>query len=66
MEEDCRFAGAGAEIIAELCVRSFFSLDAPPQRVAAADVPTPYSGELEARSIPRVGDVVEAVRVLVR
>jgi pyruvate dehydrogenase E1 component beta subunit len=66
VEEDCRFAGAGAEIVAELCRRSFFSLDAPPQRVAAADVPTPYNGELEARSIPRVEDVVEAVRGLVR
>ncbi len=66
VEEDCRFAGAGAEIVAELCGRSFFSLDAPPLRVAAADVPTPYNGELEARSIPRVNDVVEAVRGLIK
>ncbi len=66
VEEDCRFAGAGAEIVAELCQRSFYSLDAPPQRVAAADVPTPYNGELEARSIPQVDDVVVAVRGLIK
>lgn len=65
VEEDCRFAGAGAEIVAELCRRSFFSLDAAPERVGAADVPTPYNGELEARSIPQAGDVVDAARKLV-
>ncbi|MFP4560401.1 MAG: alpha-ketoacid dehydrogenase subunit beta [Thiohalorhabdus sp.] len=62
VEEDCRFGGAGAEIAAALNERSFFELEAPVARVAGADVPTPYNGALEAASIPRSGDVAEAVR----
>lgn len=61
VEEDCRFAGAGAEVAAALNEVSFFELEAPVGRVAGADVPTPYNGELEAASIPRPADVVEAV-----
>lgn len=64
VEEDCRFAGAGAEIIAELTRRCFYSFDAPPDRLAAADVPTPYNGDLEAMSIPRVADIVARVKAL--
>ncbi|MFB6261691.1 MAG: transketolase C-terminal domain-containing protein, partial [Thiohalorhabdaceae bacterium] len=62
VEEDCRFAGAGAEIAAVLNEVAFFELEAPVARVAGADVPTPYNGELEAASIPRSADVAEAVR----
>ncbi len=64
VEEDCRFAGAGAEICAELSERSFFDLDAPIGRVTGADVPTPYNAELEAASIPRPENVVEAALAL--
>jgi pyruvate dehydrogenase E1 component beta subunit len=62
VEEDCRFAGVGAEIAASLNETAFFELEAPVARVAGADVPTPYNGALEAASIPRAADVVEAVR----
>ena len=64
VEEDCRHAGAGAEIAASLAERCFFSLDAPVQRVAGLDMPTPYNGALEAASIPRVTDIVAAARTL--
>jgi pyruvate dehydrogenase E1 component subunit beta len=64
IEEDCRHAGAGAEIAASLAERCFFSLDAPVQRVAGLDLPTPYNGALEAASIPRVADIVAAARAL--
>ncbi len=64
IEEDCRHAGAGAEIAASLAERCFFSLDAPVQRVAALDIPTPYNGALEAASIPRVADITAAARAL--
>jgi pyruvate dehydrogenase E1 component beta subunit len=64
IEEDCRHAGAGAEIAASLAERCFFSLDAPVQRVAGLDIPTPYNGALEAASIPRVADIVAAARAL--
>lgn len=64
VEEDCRFAGVGAELLATLSERCFFSLGAPPQRVAGLDIPTPYNGALEAATIPRVADIVEAARAL--
>ncbi len=62
VEEDCRFAGAGAEIVAALSEASFFDLEAPIGRVAGADVPTPYNGALEAASIPDAAQVTAAVR----
>jgi pyruvate dehydrogenase E1 component beta subunit len=64
VEEDCRFAGAGAEISATLTERCFYSLDAPVQRLAGLDIPTPYNGALEAASIPQVADIVAAARQL--
>jgi len=65
VEEDCRHAGAGAEVAATLAERCFFSLDAPVQRLAALDIPTPYNGALEAASIPRPADIVAAARALI-
>jgi len=64
VEEDCRFAGAGAEISATLTERCFYSLDAPVQRLAGLDIPTPYNGALEAASIPQIADIVAATRQL--
>lgn len=63
VEEDCLFAGAGAEISAALMERAFHELEGPVLRLAAADVPTPYNAELEAESIPDATQVVNAVRV---
>lgn len=62
VEEDCRFAGAGAEFAATLQERCFYLLDAPIRRVAGIDLPTPFNGTLEAASIPRVEDIVLAAR----
>jgi pyruvate dehydrogenase E1 component beta subunit len=64
VEEDSRFAGAGAEIAAGLTERCFFSLDAPAQRVAALEIPTPFNAALEAASIPRVADIIAAAEKL--
>ena len=64
VEEDSRFAGAGAEISAGLTERCFYTLDAPPQRVAALELPTPFNATLEAASIPRVADIVAAAEKL--
>jgi pyruvate dehydrogenase E1 component beta subunit len=66
VEEDCRFAGAGAEIVATLTERCFYSLDAPAQRLAGLDIPTPYNGALEAATIPQIPDIVAAARELCR
>ncbi len=64
VEEDCRFGGVGGEIAATLSERCFFSLEAPVQRLAGLDIPTPFNGVLEAASIPRTADIVEAARTL--
>jgi pyruvate dehydrogenase E1 component beta subunit len=64
VEEDCRYHGAGAEIVAALVEACFFHLDAPPARVAGLDIPAPFNGALEAASIPRAADVTQAARRL--
>jgi pyruvate dehydrogenase E1 component beta subunit len=64
VEEDCRYHGAGAELVATLSESCFFHLDAPPVRVAGLDIPAPFNGALEAASIPRVADVTQAARAL--
>jgi pyruvate dehydrogenase E1 component beta subunit len=65
-EEDCRFAGAGAEIAATLTERCFDVLAAAPMRLGGLDLPTPFNSALEAASIPQVEDIVEAARRLCR
>jgi len=65
VEEDCKYAGAGAEIAAALTEVAFSDLTGPVQRIAANDVPIPYNKELEAVSIPNVKGVLDAVLALV-
>jgi pyruvate/2-oxoglutarate/acetoin dehydrogenase E1 component len=60
VEEDCRFAGAGAEIAARLGEQCFYVLDAPVQRHAGLDIPTPYNATLEAASIPTPTSIANA------
>jgi len=62
VEEDCGFAGAGAEIVAQLTERCFYALDEPPIRVAGLDIPTPFNQQLEAASIPQINNIVAAVQ----
>ncbi len=64
VEEDSRFAGAGAEIVAGLSERCFFELDAAPDRLAAQEMPIPFNATLEAASIPRPSDIVRAAEKL--
>jgi pyruvate dehydrogenase E1 component beta subunit len=59
-EEGWRNVGVGAEIAARLQEQLFHELDAPVQRVAAADVPLPYSKELEQAALPHADDIVRA------
>lgn len=53
-------AGAGAEIAQQVVERAFDSLDGPPVRVAAADVPMAASMQLEKATLPDVADIVNA------
>lgn len=56
--------GAGAEFAARIADKAFDYLDAPIKRVAALDVPTPYSPPLEAAALPDVTRVLAAAREL--
>jgi len=56
--------GAGAEFAARIAEKAFDYLDAPIKRVAALDVPTPYSPPLEAFALPNKDKVLAAAREL--
>jgi pyruvate dehydrogenase E1 component beta subunit len=59
-EEGWRTVGVGAEIAARVQEHLFYELHAPVQRVAAVDVPTPYSKELEQRALPGAREIERA------
>jgi pyruvate dehydrogenase E1 component beta subunit len=61
-EESHPFCGVGAEISAEITERAFDYLDAPVRRISGEDVPMPYAKNLEDLAIPRVEQLVAAVR----
>ena len=60
-EEGFPFAGIGAELSAQVMEAAFDWLDAPPVRVAGADVPMPYAANLEALALPQVETIITAV-----
>jgi len=62
VHEACLSGGFGAEISARISSELFDYLDAPVIRVAAKDVPMPFSPKLEAFVLPKVEDVIKAVR----
>ena len=57
-------SGPGAEIAAVLAEEAVEYLDAPILRVAAKNVPLPYSPELENYVLPGTADILDAVRSL--
>lgn len=63
-DEEVKRAGASAEIAALIAEECFDFLDAPVKRVAAANVPMPFSPELEKLVVPKAADLVTAVRQL--
>jgi len=62
VHEDTLTAGFGAEIAAQLAERAFFDLDAPVERLAMPDVPSPHSPLLLDAVVPGVPDIVAAIR----
>lgn len=62
--EECETAGVCAEIAYQVMEEAFDYLDAPIERVAAADVPVPFSPPLEQYILPKVEDIVEAAKRL--
>lgn len=62
VEDDWLSYGIGAEIVATIQEGVFDYLDAPVRRVAAAEVPLPYSKPLETAAMPAAADLARCVR----
>ena len=62
IDEGASRYGVTGEIASRISESAFDYLDAPVMRIAAADVPVPFSPSLEMPTIPSVDRVVEAVR----
>jgi 2-oxoisovalerate dehydrogenase E1 component len=61
IEESPVSGGWGSEIISEVVRTNFSDLKSTPFRITTPDVPVPYSGDLEARFIPQVADIIEKI-----
>jgi pyruvate dehydrogenase E1 component beta subunit len=64
VHEACLTGGFGAELAARIQEELFDCLKAPVKRVAAKDVPIPFSPLMEDFVLPSVSDVVEAARAV--
>jgi pyruvate dehydrogenase E1 component beta subunit len=62
VEEGWPFAGICSEVAMQVIEHCFDDLDAPPVRVTGEDVPMPYAANLEKLALPRVDQVVAAVK----
>jgi 2-oxoisovalerate dehydrogenase E1 component len=64
VHEDNLTAGFGAEIAATLARDAFFELDAPVERLAVPDVPSPHNPLLLEAVLPSVAQIVQSIRHL--
>jgi len=64
VHEDNLTAGFGAEIAATLAQESFFSLDAPIERLAMPDIPSPHSPVLLDAAVPDIGRITQSIQRL--
>ncbi|MBI2877113.1 MAG: alpha-ketoacid dehydrogenase subunit beta [Candidatus Tectomicrobia bacterium] len=62
VHEACLTGGYGGEVAALIADQAFDCLDAPIKRVAAPDIPVPFSPALERHYIPDAAQVLRAVR----
>jgi 2-oxoisovalerate dehydrogenase E1 component len=65
VHEDTLTAGFGAEIAAVLAKEAFFDLDAPIERLAMPDVPSPHNPVLLDAVLPSVEGIAAAITDLV-
>jgi pyruvate/2-oxoglutarate/acetoin dehydrogenase E1 component len=65
VEPSCKTSGVGAEISAMLVEEAFDYLDAPIQRVAAPDMPTPFSPASQDYYIPNQQKIIDAIKKIV-
>jgi 2-oxoisovalerate dehydrogenase E1 component len=64
VHEDTMTAGFGAEIAAVIAKEAFFDLDAPIERLAMPDVPSPHSPILLDAVLPSVAAISSAIKTL--
>lgn len=64
IEEGFPVCSIGSEISSQLMEKAFDDLDAPVIRIAGKDVPMPYAANLEKLALPKVADVIEAVKAV--
>jgi pyruvate dehydrogenase E1 component beta subunit len=62
VEEAWPVCSVGSEICAQVAMRAFDYLDAPPAKVTGADVPMPYAANLERLALPSAAQVIEAAK----
>ncbi|WP_462324340.1 alpha-ketoacid dehydrogenase subunit beta [Desulfoplanes sp.] len=65
VDEGWRSVSVSAEISARIMEKTFYELDAPVQRICAAEVPMPYAQHLEKAALPQVEDIVRTATRLV-
>jgi 2-oxoisovalerate dehydrogenase E1 component len=61
VHEDTLTAGFGAEVSATIAAEAFLSLDAPVERMAIPDVPTPYNVALMNAVLPQVEEITRGM-----
>ena len=62
VEEGWKSFGVGAEIQSRIYEEAFDYIDAPVKRVAQKEVPLPYNRALEQMALPKMEDVIAAVK----
>ncbi|MBS1118096.1 MAG: hypothetical protein H6Q90_324 [Deltaproteobacteria bacterium] len=62
VDEGWKTGSLAGEIAAILVEQAFWDLDAPIERVCTAEVPIPYARHLELAALPKVVEIVGAVR----
>jgi pyruvate dehydrogenase E1 component beta subunit len=65
IDEEWRSGSLAAEVSARLQEQVFYDLDAPVQRICAAEVPIPYAKHLEDAALPQASTIAVAARSLV-
>jgi 2-oxoisovalerate dehydrogenase E1 component len=65
VHEDTLTAGFGAEVAAVVADEAFFNLDAPVQRMAIPDIPTPYNVPLMEAILPSVEGITDRMIALI-
>ncbi len=62
VEDSWPFASVGTEIAYRIHTKAFDDLDAPVEKINAADIPMPYANNLEQLALPNAAKVVAAVK----